>query len=669
MSIKRWAIGKPDRETAKLLAQECDVDPFVALISVARGVNDAAELEQYLSKECYLYDPRELTDIILAADIINAAIEDGQKIAVYGDYDCDGIASTAIMYDYLTSRGADVATYIPDRLSEGYGMNIAAIDKLNGMGVNLIITVDNGISSCKEVEYANSLGITVVVTDHHIPPEILPDAAAIVDPKRRDCPSSFKEICGAEVAFKLCCVLEDKEPEEMIARYADWLCIAVIGDVMPLTLENRTIVREGINKIKRNPSVGVSAILNAAGIDRKAITSGKISFGITPRINAAGRMGSAKRALDLLLCKDMLKALGLAGEIDADNARRQAVEREICEQAVKIIEEKGYYNDRVIVVEGKDWHLGVTGIVASRICEKYGKPAIVLSNGTDNLHGSGRSFDSFNLFETVVAAKDLLVRYGGHSQAAGVTLPFGKTEEFRRAVNDFAATFPYKVPTLNIDFKLNPAAMSVDMAHTIKQLEPFGNQNTMPVFALMGVKLERINELSSGKHLKLFFSKDNCRFEALLFNTTRAKFCFAVGDILDLAVTLEANYFREQYNLSVNIKALRPTGINEEKMFSEKEKLEDFLKNIHTENQVLLPSREEVGVIYREIKNKDTLLERINYMHINDIGYAKVRVAVIMLEELGLIKINEGTVCCERTAAKTDLSLSATYKKLTEGGK
>ncbi|MBR3144803.1 MAG: single-stranded-DNA-specific exonuclease RecJ [Clostridia bacterium] len=668
MAIKKWVIGKPDRELAKNIAAECDVDPFVALISVARGIEDSYELEEYLSRECYITDPRELADITLAADIINAAIEAGDKIAVYGDYDCDGVTSTAIMYDYLSGRGATVTTYIPDRLNEGYGMNKAAIDKLNSEGVKVIVTVDNGISSYDEIEYANGLGLTVVVTDHHIPPEILPPAAAIVDPKRIDCMSSFKDICGAEVAFKLCAVLDDKEPEEMIGRYADLLAIAVIGDVMPLVHENRAIVREGIKKIMHNPSVGVSAILNAAGVDRKTITSNRLSFAVTPRINAAGRMSSADKALKLLLCTDMLTALNLANDIDADNTARQTTEREISEEAFGIIENNGYQNDRVIVVKGENWHLGVTGIVASRICERYGKPAIVLSNSGDKVHGSGRSYEGFNLFDAIVAAKEHLVRYGGHSQAAGITLEDGKVSDFRKAINDYARKTEVTYPTLNIDFKLNPSALSVDMAHAIKTLEPFGNSNTVPLFALMGVTLKGISELSGGKHLKLHFVKGDTSFDALLFNKTRAKFPFSLGDTVDIAVSLDANLFRDRYTLSVFIKAIRMSGDYEEAYFTEKTALEDFFKDISINKTLLLPSREEIGVIFKEIKSENSLKERIYNKHLSDMGYAKTVIAVTVLKELNLIEENDGVLCVAENSAKTDLNLSSTYKKLTKGG-
>ena len=666
--MKKWVIGSPDRERAKFLAEECGIDPFVALIACSRGVEDAAELEQFLSNESCLCDPRELADITLAAEIINAAIENGEKIAVYGDYDCDGVVSTALMYDYLSSRGASVVSYIPDRISEGYGMNMSAVDKLKADGVKLIITVDNGISSYDEIAYANSLGMVTVVTDHHIPPEVLPEAAAVVDPKRIDCPSSFKEICGAEVAFKLVCVLDDKEPEQLLSRYADILSIAVIGDVMPLVNENRTIVREGVNKIKRNPVVGITAILNTAGVDRKAVTSNKISFGITPRINAAGRMGSANRALKLLLCTDMLEALRIAGEIDKDNTERQSVERQISEEAVKVIEENGYANDRVIVVEGEKWHMGVTGIVASRICERYGKPAIVLSREGESIHGSGRSFDGFNLFDAIYAAREHLAKFGGHAQAAGVSLEPGKTDDFRKAINAYAAKLPLCVPELNIDFKLNPSALSVDMAHAMKILEPFGNGNQIPVFALKEVVLQKMTELSGGKHLKLWFTKAGSNFCALLFNVSKAKFCFDVGDTLDLAVTLEANYFREEYSLSVMIKALRISGTDEEEVFSDKQCFEDFVNGREYNRDVLIPSREQIGEIYKTVHGGDILSERIKYLYTGSIGYGRTLVAIKVLSELGLISENDGMLSCRNVSFKTELINSPTYRKLTERG-
>ncbi len=667
MAFKKWIIGKPDRERAKQFAEEFGIDPFVALLCASRGITDDAELELFLSNEPLLCDPKELKDITVAADVINAAIENGDQITVYGDYDCDGVVSTVILFSYLHSRGAKVNYYIPDRISEGYGLNIAAIDKIKACGTNVIVTVDNGISSEKEVDYANSIGLTVVVTDHHLPPEKLPDAAAVVDPHRVDCPSDFKEICGAEVAFKLACVLDDKEPEQMIDSYADILSVAIVGDVMPLVNENRSIVKLGVSKIIHSPSTGISAILSSAGVDRNSLNSGKISFGITPRINAAGRMGSASRAAELLLSDNISNALCLAGEICDDNVRRQSIEREIFEKAVEIIEENGFENDRVIVVSGEDWHFGVIGIVASRLCDRYGKPSIVLSCKGDLAHGSGRSLDNFNLFDAILAAKEHLTRFGGHDLAAGVSLNKKDIDAFRNAINAYAKTKPLGLPTLNIDFKLNPAAMSVDMAHVLRSLEPFGNGNPMPVFALCNVRIERISDLSGGKHLRLTCSRGNDSFNALLFGCSRDKFCYEVGDVVDLAVNLEENYFRDEFTLNILVRGIRKSGIDEDALFESKAIFEDYISGKSVNANDVLPLRSEIGEIFKTIKKYGEIsIEKLIIRHLEGISYARIKIAVTVLCELDLISLEHGIAKMGNRTEKTDLMKSKTYKSLSE---
>ena len=665
MALKKWVVGTPDRETAKSVALECDIDPFAALIAVGRGINDPAELELLLCEEPLLCDPYELADIRKAADVINKAIEEKTVIAVFGDYDCDGVVSTALLYDYLKGRGATVYPYIPDRLSEGYGMNKSAIDGLKSKGVGLIITVDNGISCAEEIEYAKGLGIKTVVTDHHLPPEVLPEAEAVVDPHRKDCPSSFKEICGAEVAFKLACVLDDKEPEQMLPRYADILAVATIGDVMPLTNENRSIVKEGIKKIKSNPSIGIAAILNVAGIDRSTVSADRISFGIVPRINAAGRLGSAERAFKVLTAPDALTALKEAGPIDDDNTRRQQIEREISAEAFNLIEERGYNHNRVIVVCGKDWHLGVLGIAASRICERYGKPAIVLSSSEGVAHGSGRSFAGFHFYNAIHACCEHLTKHGGHELAAGLSLEEKNIDAFRTAINDYAQNIDCAVPQLKLDFRINPVGMTVDMAFAIKELEPFGQGNATPVFGIFGVRLEKITPLSNGKHLKLLFSKNGGAFQALLFGVTTTQFCFAVGDTLDLAVTLDANFFRDDYNLSVQIKALRLSGMDENAYFESKEKYDSYMSGRTTDYAAILPSRAQVGEVYKYICRGGVSAERVKYIFMNELGFGKTHIAITTLCELGLVSNADG-ILCPAANTKTDLLNSPTYNALWE---
>lgn len=665
MSVKKWIVGTPDREKAKILAEECDIDPFAALIAVGRGIDNEGELELLMSDEPILCDPLELADIKIAADYINSEIERGTKIAVFGDYDCDGVVATSLLYDYLVTRGADVVAYIPDRIDEGYGMNCDAVDRLAAQGVGLIITVDNGISCAAEIAHAESLGIKTVVTDHHLPPPNLPEAVAVVDPHRVDCPSTFKEICGAQVAFKLVCVLDDKEPEEILPRYADILAVATIGDVMPLVNENRSIVKAGIRKIKTAPNIGIASILNMVGVDRTNVDAGKISFGIVPRINAAGRMGSAYRAFELLTSDNAMQALKIAGPIDDDNVRRQQIEKEIFKNAVKMIEDGGYDNNRVIVVSGENWHFGVLGIVASRICERYGKPAIVLSCENGMAHGSGRSFAGFHLYDAINACSDILLKYGGHELAAGVSVGCDKVDLFRQRINEYALTQGIAIPQLNIDFRLNPAGMSVDMAFAIKSLEPFGMGNPTPIFGIFGVSLEKITAIGGGKHLKLLCRKNGNVFQSLLFGVTPEQFCFTVGDTLDLAVTLDTNLYQGQYNLSVQVKAVKMSESDQDVYFIAKQQFDDFLSGFDTDYAAVFPNRTEVGTIYKMITASPINAERIKYID-TGIGYAKTQTAIRTLCELGLVSLNNGIVVSHDVQQKTDLMNSATYKKLYE---
>lgn len=667
MGMKKWQVADYDKTLAKELAGECDVDPIIALIATARGYTDPAALEEFLSDEPCFEDPRALADIEKAAEIINAEIERGGKIAVFGDYDCDGVTATAILYSYLSGRGADCVYYIPDRFDEGYGMNISAVKKLKDEGASLLITVDNGIVCHNEIKLAKELGMSVVVTDHHLPADTLPEADAVVDPHRKDCTSEFKEICGAEVVFKLICVMEEKEPEELIPYFADLLSVAVTADVMPLTAENRTIVKYGIEKLKTAPATGLSAILNTAGISSDSLNAGRIAFGIAPRINAAGRMGSAQRAVQLLLCDNMLKALGIAGEIDDANTERQRMEKEIFAQAVDIIENNGYKYDRVIVVDGENWHNGVVGIVASRITERYGCPSVVISRNGETSSGSGRSIEGFSLYNAIKAASDTLLKFGGHELAAGVGLKSENIPLFRQKINEYAAGQEYVPPVLRLDCRLNPSALSLDLAEALKELEPFGHGNPTPLFGVYGVTLTRITPIGGGKHLRLLFSKGENSFQALLFGMTPERFCFCEGDLLDTAVTVDTNLYNGELSLSVQIKALRMSGTDDERLFKEIDNFNRYVSGRDFDLNLLLPSRAETGVIYKFIAASPAAEDRIKYVHLSTIGYAKTVISLITLTELGLIKKDSAGLY--RTAGvhtKTELTNSAVYKGLLE---
>lgn len=669
MGFKKWIVADYDKELAKELAEECAVDPIVALIASSRGYDDPTDLEQFLSNEPVFSDPRRTADIVIAAEIVNAAIEDGVKIAVYGDYDCDGVTATALLYNYLTSRNADCIYYIPDRFSEGYGMNEDAVKKLYDEGVKLIITVDNGISAIKEIDLAKSLGMDVVVTDHHLPGDVLPNADAVVDPHRKDCPSAFKKICGAEVAFRLICVMENKEPEELLPYFADILSLAVLGDIMPLTAENRSIVKYGVEKLKTAPLTGLSALMNVAGLEKKSIDATKIAFTLTPRINASGRMGDAKRAVELLISQNMMSALGIANEIDSDNSLRQQTEKKILAEVLKQIEDKGYENQRIIVCSGYDWHAGVIGIVAARIAEKYSKPAIMITVDSDGTaHGSGRGVEGFSLFDAINNCKDLLNKFGGHEQAAGISLGAENIDLFREEINKYAENLEYTVPTLHIDCRLNPAALTVDLATAIKSLEPFGTKNPAPVFGIWGVTLTRITPIGGGKHLRMLFSKGNNTFSALLFGVSRENFCFDEGDLLDLAVAVQENEFKGEVGVSVIIKAIRMNGTDDDKLFSELFLWEDYLSEKERDYTSIAPNRSEIGLTYKYVCQNNPLIDKVKYHFINSLGIGKTLASIKILEELGLLKIENDNLIGVKTCEKTELEKSVTYLKLQKGG-
>ncbi|MBO5210951.1 MAG: single-stranded-DNA-specific exonuclease RecJ [Clostridia bacterium] len=665
MAYKKWEVKSVDRIKAKELAFECDVEPIVALISASRGYTDPTDLEQFLSDEPYFADAYELKDIMHAADIINLKISENKKIAVYGDYDCDGVTATALMYKYLKGRGADCIYYIPDRFSEGYGMNCDAVRHLKDLGVDLIITVDNGISCYDEIALANELGMTVVVTDHHIPPERLPNAAAIVDPHQIDCPSSFKAICGAEVAFKLICVMEGAEPEELLPFYADILSVAVIADIMPLTLENRIIVKYGLKMFKGSTClVGLRALLNVAGVNLKDINASRVAFGICPRINAAGRMGNAARSVELLTTDNMMQALEIANEIDNDNALRQQTEKKICDEAILNIEENGYCYDRVIVVDGEGWHHGVVGIVASRICEKYGKPAIVISRDGEVAHGSGRSYEGFSLYDAINSSSEYLTKFGGHSQAAGVSLLCENINLFRKAINSYAKTVEYTPPVLKLDCKINPSALTVDLSDSIKVLEPFGYDNPEPLFGVFGVTLQRVTPIGNNKHLKLLFTKGDNTFQALLFGANAESFCYNVGDMLDLAVMVSTNYFNGNYTVNVVIKDMRLANIDDNILFADVINFDSFKSQEEYDALKITPTRAEVGNIYRTITKNGVLPEKVINQFLVSLGYAKTKIALEVLLQLNLIQLINGKYYLVQTTTKTDLSNSKTYGKL-----
>lgn len=672
MILRKWEVRPLDKERAAAFAQTYGVPFFLAMLMNIRGLDDAAHLREFLGEGEPLSDPFLLKDMDKAAARITRAVDNMEKIAVYGDYDADGVTSTAMLYSYLETRGADVIFYIPQREGEGYGMNMGAVEYLKEQGVSLIVTVDNGISSVQEVARANELGIDVVVTDHHRPQEILPDAVAVVDAYRPDDTSPYKHFSGVGIAFKLLMALEDGagDVEDLLEAYSDLAAIGTIGDIVPLTGENRTLIRAGLERLSQSDRPGVQALLENAGIAGKALTSTNVSFTLVPRINATGRMGAPERAVRLLISGYEEEAEVLSEEICADNEERRRVEAEIAEAAFADIGAKGYMKDRVVVVDGENWHHGVIGIVASRVTERCGKPCMIISRGETEAKGSGRSIEGFSLFEAICACGDLLIKFGGHPMAAGITLKPENIEAFRKRINRYAAEHFPQMPTqtVTLDCKLNPAALSVSMAQSLTQLEPFGNGNPQPVFGLFNMELSNVTPVGGGGHLRLTLEKNGAVITAMRFNTKPEELPYHIGDKIDLAVQLEAREFRGQPSLTVIVRDMKFAAFNTEKNIASLASFEKWQRgevlSAEDKNR-LYPDRACLATIYRALRTvngKETDQVRFVSQFGKDMTLGLFKTALLVFEERGLVhsEIADDTFTATliETSGKTDITRS-----------
>ncbi len=605
MNIKKWEVAPLNRERAAQIAERYSLPFFLSMLLEIRGFHEEGAIRDLLSGR-ELSDPFLMKDMDKAVERIRRAIETFEKIAVYGDYDADGVTATSILFTYLEAVGADVIYYIPQREGEGYGMNLNAVETLSNEGVGLIITVDNGIASVKEVERAKELGMDVVVTDHHRPQEHIPQACAVVDAYRSDDSGPYKDLSGAGVALKLVMALEG-DSVGVLEEYADLAALGTVADVVPVLGENRVIVKTGLSILTRGGRAGVDALMEQSGMGGKSATATSLAFTVIPRINATGRMGAPERAVRLLTCDSEEEAQPLSGEICEDNDRRREVEAEIAKEAMdKIENDSALLYSRVIVVSGEGWHHGVIGIVASRITERFGKPCMVISTDGDMAKGSGRSVEGFSLFEAVCACGDLMERYGGHPMAAGITLKAENVPLFRERINQYAAkTCPeMPAPVLSIDCRLNPSALSPEMPQSLQPLEPYGSGNPQPLFGLYGMELRQIIPVGNGNHLRLVCVKKGAVINCMRFGMKPEEFPFAPGEILDMAVTLEAKEFRGEPQLTVSVRDVKlssldmGTCVHDYRLY-EKVRREEPLT--HEEAEKLLPTRQDLAVLYRKM--------------------------------------------------------------------
>ena len=645
MDDEPWSEQK---YAATLAAQQKEVG-LLAGILAARGITDPTEALTLLAGEEELSDPMLLTDMDKACARILEAIDKEQTIVVYGDYDVDGVTATALLYQHLKGMGASVKCMLPSREGDGYGLSKNAIQSIHDKGCQLIVTVDNGISALEEAEFAASLGVDLIVTDHHLPHDALPKAVAVVDPRRADDHSPFKGLCGAGVAFKLCAALDGCPPEEMLDYCGDLAAVGTVADVMPLTGENRTLVKAGLKLLQQTDRPGISALLEEVGLEGKPITAENVSYAIAPRINAAGRMDNAVTALQLVLCEDEERAAELAHKLNEINVARQETEQEIVKAAQEQLDaEPAILEDRVILIWGRDWHPGVIGIVASRLVEKTGRPVIVVSvDEHGEGKGSGRSVQGFNLHECIASCEDILLRFGGHAMAAGLSVREENLPELRRRLNEWAARecAVLFTPPLECDLSIHLDRITVESVRRLEQLAPYGAENPTPVFVLEKAVIDGIFSVSEGKHCRLRLRQGNASIYAVWFGMPPEQLPYTMGDVVDAAVNLSVYESLRGAQLSGRILELHPAGLGN--AAAEQTALVQALRRgtpLSAEQKArIAPERSDIITVYRELQARRWHAEDLQplFAKLGEENTGKILVAITALEQVGLIAVRE----------------------------
>lgn len=712
------------RAAVKDICKANSLDPITAKLLYNRGYVTAELSRRFLANEMTtLYDPFILADMDKAVKRIKKAVADGEKILIYGDYDVDGVTSVSSLYLYLSEKGANVSYYIPSRDGEGYGVSLTAVERFAAEGVDLIITVDTGVTANEEADHARELGVDMVITDHHECREVLPNAEAVVNPHRSDCPYPFKDLAGVGVVFKLICALESSECEErgedkfvgirkIFREYSDLAAIGTIADVMPISDENRLIVMYGLDKISTTDRKGLAALIEASSnysasdahsaalsakkkpAKKKKITSTYIGFGIAPRINAAGRISNASKAVELFLTDSDERATEIALELCDINRKRQVEENRIAEQAYKKIEQEFDFDEgKVIVLEDDGWQQGIIGIVSSRITEKYGLPSILISfdgatrgfvSDDDVGKGSGRSIKGLNLVEALSYCQDTLVKYGGHELAAGLTVERGRLDDFKQKINEFAKkNISNEMMNINLDAdcEIEMSDITLETATNIGLLEPFGIANPVPTFILKDVKIERILPISAGKHLKLILGKDNSSVTAMYFGMSPQRFDFGEGDMVDVFFNIDINEFQNVKTVQLILKDVK---MSEE--YNESLKRDVFRYEYirgggeYDDPENVIPTRDDFALVYNVLRREgrighDTINEKIllsilrSEARDSTMNYIKMKFIMSVFRELnvcGIEENDEGYYSFEIyfKAEKANLEKSYILKKL-----
>ncbi len=670
--MKKWSIRKQDPETVKELAKECGISEFAARLLLNRGISSREEADSFFNND-EISSPFEIADMDKAVEAINEAVDNGDKITVYGDYDCDGVTATVILYGYLEAIGAEADWYIPSR-EEGYGLNLSAIDRICESGTRLIVTVDNGISAVKEADYIRSKGMELVITDHHQVPDILPQARAVVDPHRIDDLSGCKELAGCGVALKLVMALEG-DIQSVLENWGDFAAIGTVGDLVPLTGENRVIVRSGLSSLSVTENGGLHSLLRQCGIDEDdEVSSVTAAFTLCPRINAAGRFSHAKEAAELFLSDNPKMYDKMAENLTLLNMKRQDEEKRILEEiSVKINEDPLLIKSRIIVISGKGWSHGVIGIVASKLLNRFGKPVIVITEEGETARGSARSIEGFSLFDMLTELSDCLIKFGGHTAAAGLTLEASKITEFTEKVNGYAAGKYADMPKDSsvAEMSVYPDDLNTKNIEDLDFFQPFGVSNPAPLLHMPGCIIKSMRPLKDGKYLAFNVDFGGREFKVLNFRSDYESFGYRSGDKADLLVTADINEYNGNRSISLKLSDIRFSGFDQNRFFAAEDAYEKLCRGESVPASLakrVIPDRSVQMTVYDIIRKNGSISSCADAAFSAGINYCMFRISLDLFESAGLIRLDhfKGTAETVKVAGKVDLDTCGFMKALRE---
>ena len=669
--MKKWTIGTPDPAAVEALEKGSDLSRLCCMTLVSGGCLSLEQAKQRIGCEA-LSDPSLICDMQDAAELLLAAIDEGKRICVYGDYDCDGVMATVILYSYLFETGADVTWRIPER-AEGYGLNRQAIEELHADGVGLIVTVDNGISSIEEAAYIRELGMELIVTDHHQPGAELPDALAVVDAHREDNYSPFRLYCGAGVALLLVAAMNEGDTAMALEQFGDLAAVATIGDIVSLTSENRYLVQMGLDYLENTERPGLITLREVSGLAQKKLTATNVAFGLVPRINAAGRLASPKLAVELMLCEDPVRARELAEEINKLNTERKAQGEQIIHAIrTQIAAEPRRIHERVLLFSGEGWNAGIIGIAAARMQDKYGKPCFIISTADGVGHGSARAFGDFSVFGCLTCCDDLLVKYGGHPGAGGFTIKAENIPAFAQRVQEYAAKNHPVMPVMELRSAgvLRRDMLTSEVIRSLSQLEPFGTDNPEPVFVAENVRIRDVRPVGDGTHTRLSVVADGVPCDAMVFRTSPESTGLKPGDVVHMMVRPSVNVWNGTESISLIVEDHRTSGISQSRMLSAIAAYDAYRRGEALPSpyyKAIAPSREECVAVYQAVPVKGIRIDRLAIqVYAQQINYCKLRICLDCFAELGLVAIEDGETTVRRLPAqRVDLQQSEILKTVT----